>query len=213
MKLTLTLTAWAAASSLASAATVATTDDLLTIVGTGAKQATLILDFGDALAPDTFAWGYRWDGEASGAEMLLAVAEAVPFLSVSFSGFLSSVSYSQDGSTYTAASSGSDFWGYYLSGGFAGDDDPNNGLVDTPVAIAGGGESLPTDWVFSPSGAEAVAFGDSGRLLSDGAWDVWSFGAYRPDLTLDAAAAAVPEPASGALLLWAATAGLLRRRR
>jgi len=205
------------------AATVATTADLLHIVGSGANLATLVIDFNDGTASESFAWGFRWDGEASGADMLLAIAAADPGLTLASSGdgdagfFVSGIGYF-DGVTNHSRSGGSfvtfpdDYisWGYYLAGGFAG------GTPGVPDAIGGGGSSLPSSWTSSPSGASVDSFGTSGRLLTDGAWDTWSFGAHSEDFTHmappgGAPLAAVPEPS--VMLAIVASLGFFPRRK
>ena len=225
MKFRVLILAGLAACATTEAATVATTSDLLYVVGSGANLATLVIDFNDGSGTESFAWGYRWDGEASGADMLLAIAEADAGLSmVSFgdgdSGFFfSSLTYN-DGTTTHSAAGGSfetfpeDYvsWGYYLSGGFAG------GALGSPASVSGGGISLPSSWISSPVGAAADSFGDSGRLLTNGAWDVWSFGANGEDFFHTAPpsgspTAAVPEPASGLLALGGIAVFLRRRKR
>lgn len=222
---TLALLAATPAARAATLAPVATTNDLRTVVGSGSKLATLVIDFNDGTSRESFAWGFRFDGTASGADMILAVTAADPALSVTSFGsgdsgyFLTEISY-DDGTAVHRATSGSfasfpddyDSWGYYLGGGFAG------GALGSPDSVAGGGDSLPASWTSSPTGASAESFGSSGRLLADGAWDAWSFGPSDASYNHIAPPsgsplAAVPEPSVvliGALL---GPLALLRRRR
>ena len=58
----------------AGAATITGADDVLFVVGTGANQASLVIDFNDGAGTESFAWGYRWDGTASGEDMITAIA-------------------------------------------------------------------------------------------------------------------------------------------
>ncbi len=225
MKFRILILAGLAACATAEAATVATTSDLLYVVGSGANLATLVIDFNDGSTIDSFAWGFRWDGEASGADMLLAITAADQRISlVSFGNgdsgfFFSSLSYN-DGTTTHSGNSGTfntfpdDYvsWGYYLSGGFA------DGPLGSPNSVSGGGSTLPTSWTSAPTGAAAESFGVTGRLLTNGAWDVWSFGANGEDFShlappSGSPAAAVPEPASGLLALGGLAVMLRRKRR
>jgi len=182
------------------AATVSTVSDLAFIVGEGENQSNLVLDFNNGSGNESFAWGYRYDGMASGADMLIAIAAADDNLDIVASGdgddgfFLMEITYL--GNEIVPVQNA--FWSYSITGGFAGDIAANNGMVDTAVAIAGGGDALPDSWTTSPSGASTVAFGDSGRLLTNGSWDAWSYGAFgtAPGPEAIEAAVAVPEPSS-----------------
>lgn len=167
---------------IASGAVVATSADLDFIVGSGSNLSVLVIDFNDG--PDSsFAWGYRWDGSASGQDLLAAISGADANLTLNSTSFVAEVSYFDGTVTRSQVSdfgAGSVSWGYYVAGGFAGDDMMNNGMVDTPTSILGGGVTLPSVYTSSPSGASGNSFGDSGRLLVDGSWDAWSFGSFDP---------------------------------
>ena len=209
--------------STASATVIATTADLDFVVGKGSNLSALIFDFNQG-PESSFAWGYRYDGSASGQDLLAAVSAADPNLSIDSTSFVTSVQYFNGTTTFSADAdfgAGSVSWGYYLAGGFAGDDMLNNGAMDTPTPILGGGVELPSVFTISPSGASADSFGDSGRLLEDGSWDAWSFGPFDPDTfahqtpptASPLAATAVPEPSvTGILALSCLLVGLRRRR-
>lgn len=51
-------------------------DDILFWVGTGNNQAALVLQWNDDREEDALVWGYRWDGNATGYDMLAAIAKA-----------------------------------------------------------------------------------------------------------------------------------------
>ena len=199
----------------ASSATVTTTADLVQTIGSGSNHATLVIDFNDGLPDDSFAWGYRFDGQVSGAAMILAIAAVDPNLSLTAFGdassgfFISAIQY-LDGTTLRTATASTSapwqYWAYWIDGGFA------DGPIGTPSPVAGGGSSLPGSWTESPVGASADSFGSSGRFLSDGSWDAWSFGEFGSNAPSGPVLAAVPEP-TGALLASLASLTLLRRRR
>lgn len=207
----------------AQAAVVMDVSDVLFVAGEGANRATLIIDFNDGNGTESFAWGYRWDGVASGEDMLTTIALADPNLTIDSASFVGSVSYFDGATLHSAASdfaTNFESWGYYLSGGFAGDDQPfvAGGI---PLAVSGGGSALPSSWTISPTGASLVSFGDSGRILEDGSWDAWSFGSY-DSVTFDhlaapgpeaPEAAAIPEPSVFSVLLIGAASLAVRRRR
>lgn len=228
MKFTITACAVAFgvwSSILASGSTIATSSDLDFIVGSGSNLSVLVVDFNDG-PESSFAWGYRWDGSASGQDLLAAVSSADSNFTLNSTSFVTEVSYFDGTETFSAAfefvvggvSSG---WGYYIVGGFAGDDIMGNGMVDTPTSILGGGVTLPSVYTVSPSGASGNSFGDSGRLLEDGSWDAWSFGSFDPTSFAHQAlpgpeapqAAAVPEPSvTGLLASLLLLCGLRRQR-
>lgn len=199
----------------ASAATVTTTADLIQTFGSGANSATLVIDFNDGSPNDSFAWGYRFDGQISGAAMILAIAAADPNLSLTAFGdassgfFLTEIRYLDGTTLRTATASTSapwEYWSYWIDGGFA------DGAIGSPTAVAGGGSNLPGSWTESPVGASEDSFGSSGRFLSDGAWDAWSFGEYGLNAPSGPVLAAVPEPSSSLLLTLAGFTLLIRRR-
>ncbi len=209
----------------ANAAMVMDTSDLVSIVGTGSNLSTLVIDFNDGTTTQSFAWGYRWDGTASGEDLLTAIVDADDSLIVDSTSFITNLSYFDGTQTHQGVSDftgGSNLsWGYYITGGFGGDDDLTNGMVDTPTAIPGGGSVLPGSWVRSLTGNSLTSFGESGRILEDGSWDAWSFGAFNPGSfehetppggEFPEAAVIVPEP-SAALLSFLSLGLLARRRR
>lgn len=193
------------------AAVISTTSDLLYVVGSGANLATLVIDFNDGSGSESFAWGYRWDGQASGADMLIAIAAADPGMTVQYFGtgdsgfYLTQIDYLGHSQSNGDFVSNFDYWGYYVSGGFAG------GTLGNPDLVPGGGSTLPGSWLSSPSGAGDESFGITGRPLTDGSWDLWSFGPYSETYSGGAPIAAVPEPS--VTLSFIAGLGLLLRRK
>ncbi|MDD2951760.1 MAG: Ig-like domain-containing protein [Parabacteroides sp.] len=55
-------------------------DDIQFWVGSGSKKAALVIEWHDRNSPDAIVWGYRWDGEANGHDMIVAIAQADPRL-------------------------------------------------------------------------------------------------------------------------------------
>lgn len=55
-------------------------DDIQFWVGSGSKKAALVIEWHDGSSPDALVWGYRWEGEASGHDMIVAIAQADPRL-------------------------------------------------------------------------------------------------------------------------------------
>lgn len=57
-----------------------TFDNIRFWVGSGSKKAALVIEWHDGKSPDALVWGYRWDGEANGHDMIVAIAKADPRL-------------------------------------------------------------------------------------------------------------------------------------
>ena len=57
-----------------------TMDDIRFWAGEGAKKAALVIEWHDGKYPDALVWGYRWDSDATGLDMLREIVKADPFL-------------------------------------------------------------------------------------------------------------------------------------
>lgn len=179
-------------------------------VGAGTNQSALVIDFQyggtESATEQSWAWGYRWDGAATGQDMLTEIQTADPSLTFDSTTFVNSVSYEVGSNSYERTSDFVDdlSWGYYIAGGTSpifSNDPPfeQTGTFNAPHD----GTDMPTtgQWSISTSGA-------ADRELADGSWDAWSFGPYDPSTfehqtppSGTAFAAAVPEPATIAFLI------------
>ena len=188
-------------------------NDIVTWTGTGSKQAALVVDFHDGQSEQSFVWGYRWDGEATGQMMLTAIDQADVGLSVDSTSYATLISYTEQGFTHSqdAYAYPNSLWGYWIAGGSA-KVYPWDSSPPYDVSIDGGGTALPTSWTVSPCGT-------SSRSLSDGSWDAFSFGTYDVDTwaaqvsPTSTAYAAVPEPTTLPLTLLAFGSLLYARKR
>jgi len=193
-----------------------TFSDIQNWTGTGSNEAALVIDWNDGKTPEALAWGFRWDGTATGLQMLQAIDAADPRLSLSYAyggALVFSIGYDLNGNGGTfspgtpgnetgSASDPSDhyqegvftkFWGYMNS-------------ATNPYANGG-------SWAEASTGA-------NNRNLTNGAWDGWSLSLDETNYSIPAldspvaAAAAVPEPAIGSFLLFGSVIlGSLYRRR
>ncbi|MFZ4775806.1 MAG: hypothetical protein ACOYM3_10600 [Terrimicrobiaceae bacterium] len=197
----------------AKAGIISSFSDIQYWVGTGANQAGLVIDFHDATAQQSFAWGFRWDGSATGFDMLTAIDTASVELTLNSPSYVMEVSF--QGLAHTQAT---DFfstsWGYYLAGGTATifDNSAPYGPIGT-LTPPGGGSSIPTSWTISTAGS-------SDRFLANGSWDALSFGTNQivdPYLHLVAPSsvtyAAVPESTTLVLSLLALAPLIYVRKR
>lgn len=232
----LLLAVWTSSSIQASLIT--NLDDLQNWTGTGSNRAGLVIQWNDGGTPVSLAWGYRWNGSATGEDMLKAVAgswqvaDAVDpsiilssgsgsdgRLTVGIHDFgwgtaVNSITFTDGGINRTRADWNSGYWEYFNVGGSF--DTPPDGDPNTFLGTSSYPGTVPdSNWISSWSGF-------SSRGLSNGSWDGWSFAPgfasvamVQPHDADSYASAAVPEPgqiASALLTLAGVFAWGLKRR-
>lgn len=171
---------------LAQAGAVASLDDIAFWVGSGPNRAALAIDFlGNDSSDSALTWGYRWDGSATGEDMLLDILAADPrlFAKLSAPSGLGRSVYglgydgNDDGQFALSDNTTFDADGIFISGPADGATsvdaaDPYaegwllNGFWHYGVAEANPWQGA--GWTASPNGPTS-------RLLTDGAWDSWAF--------------------------------------
>lgn len=71
-----------------------TIDDVASWVGTGADSAVIVIDFNDGINPESFAFGYLFNGTATGKDALMALDNSLSTMTVAFgSGYLNDITY------------------------------------------------------------------------------------------------------------------------
>jgi len=207
----------AAAPARAELVTVNTFSDILFWTGSGTNASALVLQFGTSATPTSVAWGYRWNGSASYADMLFAlagtivggpspVAGADPRLSVN-------VSYSASYRDYFVNEIGLDQVGlpspWTQVSRSIGPYDPDTGEYSAQYQL----DAANGSW--SGDAFDFSNFGIAGTPLVDGGW----YGFVQADGSAPAfnftqPVAAVPEPSGIVILAGGAVvaAGRLRRR-
>ncbi len=188
---------------------VSTLDDIDYWVGSGTNRSAVVIDWNDGR--DSLAWGYRWDGAATGEDMLLSILDADLRLTADFSDFgtpaapnlfARAVGYDRNRNGFSSSDPQDSF---AVSGDFVSDFRywEYFNATDSPYSLADGAGV----W-------RSANTGISGRSLTDGAWDGFSFddvpGGGSPNQPF--AAAAVPEPGTWLLALLAGGGLAVRRR-
>ncbi|ASK31591.1 secretion protein [Chryseobacterium sp. T16E-39] len=158
-------------------------------VGTGSKKAAFVVQWNDGKNPDALVWGFKWDGNATGEDMLKAIAKADHrFYSLLY-----------QGTTFGTAIGGLGFDlngqgtnGLYKSGNTTYPLYPLNGIVNTTAydfddyaAIDAANDHWKSGWttgywsywVKNPADAAFgySSLGASSRVLENNSWDLWNF--------------------------------------
>ncbi len=192
--------------------------DITYWIGSGTNSAALVIDWNDGNSPVSLAWGFRWDGIATGQDMFMAIAGitngtssatgadgnlVLTLASFGFGDFVDGVAYDGPGILHNESGSGG-FWEYSIFGGtFTYDLYPGPG-TDT-YNVAGSANYADVVWFSSP-----IGFSD--RELVNGSWDGWSWAPGYASEPIDQPVAAVPEP-SGLWFVGITVAGFLLFRR
>ncbi len=183
-------------------------DDIKIWAGTGSNRAAFVADWNDGKGPESLVWGYRWDGTATGKDMLDAIlaADSRLFAATAYNGgVLFGLGYDLDGDGggYAVGTLGND-------NGQANDADDHyregwsNGYWS--YYVAENTTTLPTTWSFSGKNI-------GNRQLKDGSWDGWTFDAGFKGAVVGTPFPATPVPEPATLAALGLGIALLRRRR
>lgn len=184
-------------------------DDIVYWVGTGTNEAAFVVQWNDSKNPDALVWGFRWNGTATGEDMLKEIAKTDKrFFTLMY-----------QGTQYGSAVGG---LGFDLDGkgtvGLYKDNNttyplyPADGIINTTAydfdnytaidAADHWGSAWYTGywsyWVKDPTDADFgySGLGASGRELVNGSWDVWNF---NPNMeSYDISSTLTPVPAYSA---------------
>lgn len=159
-------------------------------VGSGTNQAAFVVQWNDSKNPDALVWGFRWNGTATGEDMLKAIAQAdhrfftLLYPGTQFGSAVGGMGFDLNGQNSNALyKSGNITYPYY----------PVNGIVNTAAYDfddytaadtadhwgSGWYNSYWSYWVKDPADADFgySGVGASSRILQNGSYDVWNFNA------------------------------------
>lgn len=199
-------------------------------VGSGSNEAALVVDFQMPSGTESYAWGYRWNGTATGEDMFRAIAGTTvlrqrdggafegtftgsdPRLYLRSSDFGPGLGDSVFGIGYDANNNGGSFVSGYENNetGYATDpgDDYREGWFNGYWSYWVSDPDAP-DWGYS-------GLGFSSRQLTNGSWDGWSYVDFNADdsggTPAVPQAAQVPEPTGLCAVGLVGAAMFLRRR-
>ncbi len=191
-------------------------DDISLWYGSGPNRSALVLDWNDGTPQDSFAWGFRWSGSATGEDLFRTVAGSIAEANAPFVPGPALPNGDGDPNLalfirifdFGSPAPSVDRVTYSQPGGPNHDQD-SNGFNDGFWSYwnAEGTGDYPASWTEGP-----VGFAD--RSLADGSWDGFSFVEDFTGVPPSAAVAAVPEPSAMALIVLAAMGFtfLIRRR-
>lgn len=201
---------------------IASLDDIEVWVGEGANRTGFVIDFaGDSDADAAYAWGFRWDGEATGEDLLRAlVADAGVYARMGEAGEfgvpLYGLGYDANQDGVFAISDGAVF-----TDGIALTDPSDGAAAVTDGDFYAEGWFSNGFWSYATSTGDPFAGGEwsnanvgiSQATLADGRWDALVFDVAFAGATVPQnVQAAVPEPGTFALAVVVAGGFWLCRR-
>jgi hypothetical protein len=128
-----------------------TQDDVTYWVGEGENSAVLVIDFNQGDAEESLAWGFRFDGETTGGDMLEAIDQSDVAMRVNAEAFLNDIFYI----TKTGVGGAPDYWGTWSSDN--GTEWESNSGLGEPVTDGGWFGCTYTDFNPAVAPAEPIA--------------------------------------------------------
>ncbi len=109
-----------------------TFDDVQYWVGEGENKALLVIDWNDSVSPESYAWGYRFDDEVTGEQMLSDITDADSrFYAEMSGGFLNSVAFDDSDIQHEGIGGTNGFYWSTWSGTNSGNWEMNAGIGET----------------------------------------------------------------------------------
>ncbi|WP_027387575.1 DUF5074 domain-containing protein [Chryseobacterium gregarium] len=160
-------------------------------VGTGTNEAAFVVQWNDSKNPDALVWGFRWNGTATGEDMLKAIAAAdhrffsLLYQGTSYGAAVGGLGFNLNGTETNALYKNLNVtYPYY----------PVSGIVNTAAydfddyTAADANDHWQSGWMTNgywsywikdPTDADFgySGIGATGRVLVNGSYDVWNYAA------------------------------------
>jgi hypothetical protein len=109
-----------------------TFDDVQYWIGEGENRALLVVDWNDTISPESLAWGYRFDGEVTGEQMLSDISFADSrFIANVSGGFLNDIAFADGEILHEGIGGTGGFYWSTWSGTNSGNWEMNSGIGTT----------------------------------------------------------------------------------
>ena len=143
--------------------------DIAYWIGSGENEAILIVSWDESSPAQSLAWGYRWNGTKTAAQMLTEIDSADSRLSISgvSSGFISDISYSD--ATYNLSTEY--YWCYTVDGDWAGGVSSQNITNGNIIEFSDGCGFSSTGYTPVPNPNGTTEDDDEPTLLADATID------------------------------------------
>jgi len=190
-----------------------TFDSIKFWAGSGANRAAMVIQWNDAGTPTSLLWGYRWDGVATGIDMVQAIAGsatsredgqsvflkvatgadprlALSLINYSFGSAVEALVFNEREIVRTQNDWSTGYWEYSVFGGTIIYDlysDTWDYLGQATYDQQGTTTYSGVNWFFSPIGI-------SERILVDGSWDAFSFAPNFTSIPVVEPSPALPPP-------------------
>jgi len=190
-----------------------TFDSIKFWAGSGSNRAAMVIQWNDAGTPTSLLWGYRWDGVATGIDMVQAIAGsttsredgqsvflkvatgadsrlALSLINYSFGSAVEALVFNDRQIVRTQNDWSTGYWEYSVFGGTIIYDlysDTWDYLGQATYDQEGTTTYSGVNWFFSPIGI-------SERILVDGSWDAFSFAPIFTSIPVVEPSPALPPP-------------------
>lgn len=172
----------------AKSANASTFADIQFWVGSGANQAAFVVQWNDGKTADALVWGFKWNGTATGEDMVKAIAKADPrFFALlrqgtQYGSAIGGLGFDLNGTgTNGLYKDGDNKYPYYPFDGLINtseyDFDSYTGIDPNDHWQSGWMVGYWSYWVKDPTDVDYnySGVGASTRELQNGSWDVWNF--------------------------------------